>query len=824
MIDQDRRNAAIERAITHAILSGRSGRMIAVLVAVTTVLSAGAFGPETRRHLDRREPTTFVIVDEAGQPISGATFRYRDRTRKSGRTGVIGMNLREPVAGVVSADGKLDEPVVLAPGDQRDEVVLLDREGPDGTRVALHFGGDVMLGRRYQEPGRRGTPVVDDAESARGVVSDIAPITAAGDLTVVNLETVIGAHGDDLALTGKRFLLQSPRVITDMLQELGVDAVTLGNNHVYDWGREGVETTLAALEPAGIVQSGGGLTADEAVRGVLVPAAGRLIGLVSATTVDGDFVNDQLPGRDDPVPSDVAAGERWQFEERTFGFGETGEPGYMSVRERRAGTAWRMFRRREPDLTVDQTSALWAGLVEVYPELQDWTARRGHGGAAGYEREVVAAQIESLRDQGAESVIVQFHAGYQFSNRPSPATLNMSRWAVDDGADFVISHHPHVLQGFEWYKGRLIAHSLGNFVFDQDFQVTYPSMMLRLVVDDAGLVDARVVPVMIDDYRPVAVAGSGAERIVRLLDTRSALPGVTSRVDGLRPGVVVSDDDETAATPAAVRLDRNTGVIEHDRLETTVAVSLGVDDAMDVPPCRSIRVDDLPTAVEYGVDRFGWGVMDDVTADWRRRSPMHWVLRSPGGDGPTLGKGVSGRATDDAIQITALSSKTAYARTVSRIPTKMHHWWAEPDVPIDAPPTFTFEFDARRTGGADGTVRFQAFHVSDTDPTNDPSSTLVAEWEQPIGLTDHDEWQHIEIALDRLTEPAGDDELSVDAVMVTFSTPAARNQQFRFDNVKFMEWRRAPDSDLPIWEEVDALRTDAAVRFDLTESGCTSDG
>ena len=61
----------------------------------------------------------------------------------------------------MTAPGTVPEPVAIGPRDDELTVRLLDRIGPDGDeRVALHFGGDVMLGRRYQEPTRPGTPVV----------------------------------------------------------------------------------------------------------------------------------------------------------------------------------------------------------------------------------------------------------------------------------------------------------------------------------------------------------------------------------------------------------------------------------------------------------------------------------------------------------------------------------------------------------------------------------------------------------------------------------------------------------------------------------------
>ena len=73
------------------------------------------------------------------------------------------------------------------------------------------------------------------------------------------------------------------------------------------------------------------------------------------------------------------------------------------------------------------------------------------------------------------------------------------RAAVDAGADLVIGHHPHVLQGFEYYADTLIAHSLGNFVFDQDFLLTQPSSPSagQLVVLRTPIV-LRLAPISLD--------------------------------------------------------------------------------------------------------------------------------------------------------------------------------------------------------------------------------------------------------------------------------------------------------------------------------------
>lgn len=189
--------------------------------------------------------------------------------------------------------------------------MLLDRVGPSGARLAFEFGGDVMLGRRYQAPGRPGTAEAQNSSQARAVVEDLAPISSSADLTVVNVETVVGDLPPDEAAAGKRFLIQSPPQIVDALQELGVDAVTLGNNHANDWGDPGVISTLGVLGPSGIAYAGAGLTPDNATRGMMLPAGDQMVGLVSATTVDGDFVNDQLPTAGDARPAATPAGEEW---------------------------------------------------------------------------------------------------------------------------------------------------------------------------------------------------------------------------------------------------------------------------------------------------------------------------------------------------------------------------------------------------------------------------------------------------------------------------------------------------------------------------------
>jgi poly-gamma-glutamate synthesis protein (capsule biosynthesis protein) len=64
-------------------------------------------------------------------------------------------------------------------------------------------------------------------------------------------------------------------------------------------------------------------------------------------------------------------------------------------------------------------------------------------------------------------VVCSFHWGLEFVSYPSVAQVALARSAIDAGCDLILGHHPHVLNGFECYKGKYVFYSLGNFVFDQ---------------------------------------------------------------------------------------------------------------------------------------------------------------------------------------------------------------------------------------------------------------------------------------------------------------------------------------------------------------------
>ena len=73
--------------------------------------------------------------------------------------------------------------------------------------------------------------------------------------------------------------------------------------------------------------------------------------------------------------------------------------------------------------------------------------------------------IDFFKEQETNLIIISYHWGIERESRQNATQENIARFAIDYGADLVLGHHPHVLQGIENYKGKHIVYSLGNFVF-----------------------------------------------------------------------------------------------------------------------------------------------------------------------------------------------------------------------------------------------------------------------------------------------------------------------------------------------------------------------
>lgn len=131
------------------------------------------------------------------------------------------------------------------------------------------------------------------------------------------------------------------------------------------------------------------------------------------------------------------------------------------------------------------------------------------------ENEALAADIQAVRDQ-VDWVVVNFHWGEELARYPAPYQRSIARRAIDAGADLVVGHHPHVLQGAEVYKDRAIVYSLGNFIFGGHSRSTYDTAVLKVALRDRQM-KVDFVPVRVQNYQPRVAKGDRAKEILQEL-------------------------------------------------------------------------------------------------------------------------------------------------------------------------------------------------------------------------------------------------------------------------------------------------------------------
>ncbi len=152
-----------------------------------------------------------------------------------------------------------------------------------------------------------------------------------------------------------------------------------------------------------------------------------------------------------------------------------------------------------------------------------------HGASPG----VAYAELDSLRRDvaaaraRADVVIVAMHAGTEYTDAPTQEQRAIAHAAIDAGALLVLGSHPHVLQGFERYKGGLIAYSLGNFVFDLDRDDLatlgprpFQTAVLQVELTPQGVTSFTTRPVFIDPDQDRPLPADAEQR--RLIEQRIA--------------------------------------------------------------------------------------------------------------------------------------------------------------------------------------------------------------------------------------------------------------------------------------------------------------
>ena len=141
-------------------------------------------------------------------------------------------------------------------------------------------------------------------------------------------------------------------------------------------------------------------------------------------------------------------------------------------------------------------------------------------------------RLEEIKEKEPDLIIASFHWGDEGSPVPNETQIGLARLAIDNGADLVIGHHPHVLQGVEKYKGKYILYSLGNFCFggnknpkDKDtmiFKETFSFKNGKLYDDKASIIPCSVSSTgERNNFQPTPLSGAEFKRVKEKIRERS---------------------------------------------------------------------------------------------------------------------------------------------------------------------------------------------------------------------------------------------------------------------------------------------------------------
>lgn len=171
-------------------------------------------------------------------------------------------------------------------------------------------------------------------------------------------------------------------------------------------------------------------------------------------------------------------------------------------------------------LTANVTSIAFLAYVDVPVEVRgfdtrSWAATQNQPGLTWADPDQMKADIQSVRPL-VDIVIVMLHSGYEYVIQPSTPQVHAAQTAIDAGADLVLGHHAHILQGIEFYNQGVIVYGLGNFIFDDgDIPQT---ALLNVWLDADGVREIEVVPMIITEGgRPRPATRHEADEIIAVV-------------------------------------------------------------------------------------------------------------------------------------------------------------------------------------------------------------------------------------------------------------------------------------------------------------------
>ena len=313
--------------------------------------------------------------------------------------------------------------------------------------------GDVIISRRIQEN--------------FASYNELTPIINQGDAKFFNLETTLNKEGECYAsqASGGTWLRANPEVLDDV-KKFGFNMTSFNNNHVMDFSFEGLLTTLECVEGSGLVHAGVGRNLAEASAPRYLETENGRVALISVnTTLMGQMIAGEQTGRMKGRPgiNPLRVKQHVELEKEEFAT-------LQRIIQKSGINAQRELEKREGyHGGVDNSVETVGGINFVCGKT---TRRIRHCDEWDLQRVKKAIYEASLQ---ADYIIVSLHShdmGETEKEEPADFAEDFARFCIDNGANAVVGHGPHLLRPIEIYKDCPIFYSLGDFVL-QLYNIEY---------------------------------------------------------------------------------------------------------------------------------------------------------------------------------------------------------------------------------------------------------------------------------------------------------------------------------------------------------------
>ena len=309
--------------------------------------------------------------------------------------------------------------------ESMDNIKIMESKSPS----TISFVGDISLADNWYimpEYDKRNKGVL-------GILSqDVIKIMTESDLMIANSEFTVSNRGE--AMSGKQYTFRAKKERLSIYNDMGIDLVTLANNHVYDFGKVAFLDMIDAFVEYGIPHIGAGHNLEEASKEYYFIVNGYKIAFLNGTRAEKYILT---PGAGDDTPG--------------------------------------VFRCYDP-----------TNMIERIKEVK----------------------------ANSDYVIVIMHFGKEGSHDLEKEQVESSKLYIDAGADVIVGHHAHVLQGFEFYNNKLIAYNLGDFIFNGNKEET---AIFQIELNDDGTMNYKIIPALQENKFTDILKDSEKQKLINKL-------------------------------------------------------------------------------------------------------------------------------------------------------------------------------------------------------------------------------------------------------------------------------------------------------------------